>query len=174
MSLVLSLPFLFMQALATSFAFLLLARFFFVFCHVIATPARTLLLQQWAAPHQYAQINSVGLSQHSVILALAVSTSALSITGLGSWRTAYLLMGGLLLAQTLAWVLVAQDRKAKLVAKAVRFKVSRGSIHEWVDPKLRREFANRIGARLDGMLPGISHNGSGGHPHPNPPNNQDP
>ena len=83
-SLLLSLPFLFMQALATSFAFLLLARFFFVLCHVIATPARTLLLQQWAAPRQYAQINSVGLSQHSVILALAVSTSALLITGLGS------------------------------------------------------------------------------------------
>jgi predicted MFS family arabinose efflux permease len=111
-SLLLSLPFLFMQALATGFAFLLLARFFFVLCHVIATPARTLLLQQWAAPRQYAQINSVGLSQHSVILALAVSTSALLITGFGSWRIAYLLIGGLLLAQTLAWVLVARERKA--------------------------------------------------------------
>ena len=105
-SLVLSLPFLFMQALATSFAFLLLARFFFVICHVMATPARTLLLLQWAAPRQYAQINSIGLSQHSVILALAVSTSAILITGLGSWRTAYFLIGGLLLARTLAWVLV--------------------------------------------------------------------
>jgi len=111
-SLMLSLPFMFMQALATSFAFLLLARLFFVLCHVMATPARTLLLQQWAAPRQYAQINAIGLSQHSVILALAVSTSALLITGIGSWRTAYLLMGGLLLAQTLAWVLVAQERKA--------------------------------------------------------------
>jgi predicted MFS family arabinose efflux permease len=111
-SLILGLPFLFMQALATGFAFLLLARFFFVICYVMATPARTLLLQQWAAPRQYAQINSVGLSQHSVILALAVSTSALLITVLGSWRTAYLLIGGLLLAQALAWVLVAQERKA--------------------------------------------------------------
>ena len=111
-SLILSLPFLLMQALATSFVFLLLARFFFVLCHVMSTPARTLLLQQWAAPRQYAQINSVGLSQHSVILALAVSTSALLITGLGSWRIAYLLIGGLLLVQALAWVLVAQEPKA--------------------------------------------------------------
>jgi len=78
----------------------------------MSTPARTLLLQQWAAPRQYAQINSVGLSQHSVILALAVSTSALLITGLGSWRIAYLLIGGLLLVQALAWVLVAQEPKA--------------------------------------------------------------
>ena len=111
-SLILGLPFLFMQALATGFVFLLLARLFFVLCHNIATPARTLLLQQWAAPRQYAQINSVGLSQHSVILALAVSTSVLFITGVGSWRIAYLLMGGLMVLQALTWSLVAQERKA--------------------------------------------------------------
>ena len=111
-SILLSLPFLFLQALATSFAFLLLARLFFVLCHVMATPARSLLLQQWAAPRQYAQINSVGLSQHSVILALAVSTSALLIIGIGSWRTVYFLMGGLMLVQAFAWVLVAQETKA--------------------------------------------------------------
>ena len=113
-SLILGLPFLFVQAVATSFVVLLLARFFFILSHVIATPARTLLLQQWAAPRQYAWINSVGLSQHSVILALAISTSAILITGIGSWRTVYFLMGGLLLVQTLAWVLVAQDRKAPM------------------------------------------------------------
>ena len=111
-SLILGLPFLFMQALATGFVLLLLAMFFFVLFHGIVTPARTLLLQQWAAPRQFAHINSVGLSQHSVILALAISTSALLITGLGSWRTAYLVMGGLLLAQTLVWLLVAQERRA--------------------------------------------------------------
>ncbi len=112
LSLILALPFLFMQAVATSFSFLILTRFCFVLFHVMATPGRTLLLQQWAAPRQYAQINSVGLSQHSVILALAVSTSALFITVVGSWRIAYLLIGGLLLAQAIAWVLVAQERKA--------------------------------------------------------------
>ena len=111
-SLILGLPFLFMQALATGFVVLLLARFFFVLSHVITTPARTLLLQQWAAPRQYAQINSGALSQHSVILALAISTSALLIAGVGSWRVAYLFMGGLLLIQTFAWALVAQERKA--------------------------------------------------------------
>jgi fucose permease len=54
----------------------------------------------------------VGLSQHSVILALAVSTSALLITAVGSWRTPYMLMGGVLLVQILAWVVVARERKA--------------------------------------------------------------
>ena len=111
-SMVLALPFLFMQALASGFVFLLMARFFFVLCHTMTTPARTLLLQQWAAPRQYAQINAVGLSQHSVILALAVSTSALFIAGVGSWRVAYLLAGGLMVVQALAWVVVARERKA--------------------------------------------------------------
>lgn len=87
LSLILALPFLFMQAVATSFSFLILTRFCFVLFHVMATPGRTLLLQQWAAPRQYAQINSVGLSQHSVILALAVSTSALFITAVGGAHT---------------------------------------------------------------------------------------
>ena len=113
-SLVLGLPFLFMQAVATSFTFLLVGRFFFVLCHTITAPARTLLLRQWAAPLQYAQINSVGLSQHSVILALAVSTSALFIVGVGSWRIAYLLMGGVMAVQALAWVLVAREKKAPI------------------------------------------------------------
>ena len=105
-------PFLFMQGLANSFLVLLLARFFFIAFHVITVPARTLLLQQWVAPRQYATVNSVGLSQHSIMLAIAVSTSALLITGLGSWRAAYFIMGGLFAAQTLVWPLVAQESKA--------------------------------------------------------------
>ena len=79
-SLLLGFPFLFLQGLATSFIVLMLARFFFIGFHVITIPARTLLLQQWAAPRQYAMVNSVGLSQHSIILAIAVSTSALAAT----------------------------------------------------------------------------------------------
>ena len=105
-------PFLFLQGLANSFLVLLLARFFFIAFHVITVPARTLLLQQWVAPRQYATVNSVGLSQHSIMLAIAVSTSALLITGLGSWRAAYFIMGGLFAAQTLVWPLVAQESKA--------------------------------------------------------------
>ena len=68
-SLTMGLPFLFLQAFANGFIVLLLARFFFVIFNVLATPARTLLMQQWAVPRQFAHINSVGLSQHSVILA---------------------------------------------------------------------------------------------------------
>ena len=114
-SLLLVSPFLFLQGLANSFLVLLLARFFFIAFHVITAPARTLLLQQWVAPHQYAMVNSVGLSQHSVMLAIAVSTSALLITGLGSWRAAYFILGGLFAAQTLVWPLVARESKAPAV-----------------------------------------------------------
>ena len=111
-SIVLAIPFLFLQGLANSFLVLLLARFFFIAFHVITTPARTLLLQQWVAPRQYATVNSVGLSQHSVMLAITISTSALLITALESWRLAYLIMGGLFVAQAFAWPLVAREGQA--------------------------------------------------------------
>ena len=87
-SLLLGIPFLFLQGLAFNFMVLLLARFFFVLFHVITNPARTLLLQQWVAPRHYALVNAVGLSQHSVLLAVAISTSALLIAAVGGWQLA--------------------------------------------------------------------------------------
>ncbi len=111
-SLVLGAPFLFVQALAPGFWALLLGRFCFILSHTINTPARALLLRQWCAPHQYALIQSFGLSQHSVILALAVSLSPLLIEGLGSWRIAYAVLGGFFTAQILAWLLVAREKDA--------------------------------------------------------------
>ena len=91
---------------------LFLARLCFVLCHVISTPARPLLLQQWAAPPQYALLNAVGLSLHSVLLAAAISTSAWLITTVGSWRLVYGIHGGFLLVQTLAWWVVAREEQA--------------------------------------------------------------
>jgi Major Facilitator Superfamily len=85
-SLFLGLPFLVLQGLATNSLVLFPARFFFLLCHVISTPARPLLLQQWAAPSQYALLNAVSLSLHSVLLATAISASAWLITVAGSWR----------------------------------------------------------------------------------------
>src|SRR5215510_11766814 len=79
-SLCLGFPFLVLQGLATNFLALFLARFCFVLCHVISTPARPLLLQQWTAPSQYALLNAVSLSLHSVLLAVALSASAWLIT----------------------------------------------------------------------------------------------
>ena len=111
-ALALSAPFLFLQALAPGFWVLLLGRFSFIFFHTVNTPARALLLRQWCAPNQYALVQSFGLSQHSVILALAVSLSPLLIEGLGSWRIAYGVLGVLFSAQILAWVLVAREEKA--------------------------------------------------------------
>ena len=111
-SLVLGAPFLFVQALAPGFLVLLLGRFLFILFHTVNTPARALLLRQWCAPHQYALVQSLGLSQHSVILALAVSLSPWLIEGLGSWRIAYAVLGGFFAAQVLAWVLVAREKHA--------------------------------------------------------------
>ena len=73
------------------------------------TPARALLLHQWIAPRHYALVQSVGLSQHSALLALAVSLSPWLIEGLGSWRIAYGVWGGVFAAQILAWALVARE-----------------------------------------------------------------
>ena len=111
-SLVLGAPFLFVQALAPGFWLLLLGRFCFILFHTVNTPARALLLRQWCAPHQYALVQSMGLSQHSVILALAVSLSPWVIEGLGSWRIAYAVLGCFFTAQILAWVLVAREKHA--------------------------------------------------------------
>ena len=111
-SLLLGAPFLFVQALAPGFWVLLLGRFCFILSHTVNTPARALLLRQWCAPHQYALIQSFGLSQHSVILALAVSLSPLLIEGLESWRIAYAVLGGFFCAQILAWQLVAREEHA--------------------------------------------------------------
>lgn len=111
-SLVLGAPFLFVQAIAPGFWVLLLGRFCFILFHTVNTPARALLLRQWCAPHQYALVQSVGLSQHSVILALAVSLSPWLIEGLGSWRIAYAVLGGFFAAQIAAWRLVAREKDA--------------------------------------------------------------
>ncbi len=111
-SLLLGAPFLFVQALAPGFWLLLVGRFCFILFHTVNTPARALLLRQWCAPRQYALVQSVGLSQHSVILALAVSLSPWAIEGLGSWRIAYAVLGGFFTAQIAAWLLVAREKRA--------------------------------------------------------------
>jgi hypothetical protein len=101
-----------LQGLAQTFLGLFLARCCFVLCHVMATPARPLLLQQWVAPPQYALVNAVGLSLHSLLLAAALSTSALLITTLGSWRLAYGIQSGFLLMQLVAWWVTAREEHA--------------------------------------------------------------
>lgn len=116
-SLLLGMPFLFLQGLGGHFFVLFVARFGLVLCHEIATPARPLLLQQWVAPRHYALVNAVGLSQHSMLLALAISTSVWLITTVGSWRLAYCIQGGFLVVQTLAWLIVAREGKAPIPMK---------------------------------------------------------
>jgi cyanate permease len=113
-SLCFGLPFLVLQGLATNFLLLFLARFAFVLSHVLSTPARPLLLQQWAAPGQYALLNAVGLSLHSLLLAMTISTSAWLITAIGSWRLVYGIHAGFFLVQTLLWWVAAREDKAPL------------------------------------------------------------
>src|SRR4030095_486716 len=107
-SLLLGLPFLVLQGLARTFLSLFLARFFFVLCHLISTPARPLLLHQWAAPPQYALLDGGGLSLHRLLLAATISSSAWLITTVGSWRLVYGIHGVFLGVQTLVWWVVAR------------------------------------------------------------------
>ena len=111
-SLLLVTPFLFAQGLAFNFLGLFAARFFAALFHMIGLAARPMLFRQWAARRQYTLINAVGLSQHSLLLAAAISAGALLITALGSWRLAYFVQGAFLLTQTLVWVVVARECRA--------------------------------------------------------------
>ena len=111
-SLLLVIPFLFAQGLAFNFLSLFFARFFAALFHMIGLAARPMLFQQWAARRQYTLINAVGLSQHSLLLAISISTGAMLITALGSWRLAYFIQGAFLLSQLIAWMVVARESRA--------------------------------------------------------------
>ena len=111
-SLLLVTPFLFAQGFAFSFLSLFFARFFAALFHMIGLAARPMLFQQWAARRQYTLINAVGLSQHSLLLAIAISTGAMLITALGSWRLAYFIQGAFLTGQMIVWVIVARESRA--------------------------------------------------------------
>ncbi len=111
-SLLLVTPFLFAQGLAFNFLSLFITRFFAALFHMMGLAARPMLFQQWAARRQYTLINAVGLSQHSLLLALAISTGAFLIATLGSWRLAYFAQGAFLLAQMVAWLVVARESRA--------------------------------------------------------------
>ncbi len=111
-SLMLVTPFLFAQGLAFNFLSLFFARFFAALFHMIGLAARPMLFQQWASRRQYTLINAVGLSQHSLLLAAAISTGAMLITALGSWRVAYFIQGAFLLSQMITWMIVARESRA--------------------------------------------------------------
>ncbi len=106
------LPFMFLQCFANSFWILLLARFGIVAAFVLATPARPLIMQQWIAPPQYALVQSVGLSLHSILLATVISSSVFLITFVGSWRYGYMALGCFFVLHTVLWMSVARERAA--------------------------------------------------------------
>ncbi len=105
-------PVLLLQGLANGFLMLFAARFLAVLFHSLTIAVRPLLFHQWAERRQYALINAVGLSLHSLLLAIAVSAGALLIVWLGSWRSAYYLQAAFVAAQAIAFVLVARESKA--------------------------------------------------------------
>ena len=126
-SMTLVVPFVFLQGLAANFIALFAARLLLVVSNLISIPARTLLLQQWAARRDYATVNAVGLSQHSLLLAISISLSAVLIGAVGSWRTAYFIQGGLMVAQLIAWLLVAKERHAPVSGFQVRLRAPQRS-----------------------------------------------
>ncbi len=105
-------PLLLLQGLANGFLMLFVARFLAVLFHSLTIAVRPLLFHQWAARRQYALINAVGLSQHSLLLAIAVSTGALLIVALGSWRSAYYLQAGFVAVQAVVFMVAARESRA--------------------------------------------------------------
>ena len=105
-------PLLLLQGFANGFAMLFVARFLAVLFHSLTIAVRPLLFHQWAVRRQYALINAVGLSQHSLLLAVAVSTGALLIVALGSWRSAYYLQAGFVAVQAVVFMLAARESRA--------------------------------------------------------------
>ena len=105
-------PFVFTQGLAVGFWTLLASRSLTVLTHAAMAPARPLLLRRWAAPAQYSNITSAGLSVHSTWMAGVLTFSPLIIVALASWRLAYFLQGGLLAAQLLVWAFLTRNTPA--------------------------------------------------------------
>ena len=96
-------PCLFSQGLAAGFWTLLASRFLTVLVHASMAPARPLLLRWWAAPRQYSQVSSIGLSMHSTFMAAALTFGPIIIVVLDSWRLAYFVQGALMAGHLLVW-----------------------------------------------------------------------
>ncbi len=96
-------PCLFSQGLAMGFWTLLASRFLTVLVHASMAPARPLLLRWWAAPRQYSQVSSIGLSMHSTFMAAALTFGPIIIVVLDSWRLAYFVQGAIMAAHLLVW-----------------------------------------------------------------------
>ena len=69
-------------------------------------------MQQWVAPTQYALVQSVGLSLHSALLAIAIRSSVFLITLAGSWRYGYMVLGCVFVLHSLTWISVARENAA--------------------------------------------------------------
>lgn len=102
-ALALMVPCLLTQGLVVGFWTLLASRFFTVLVHASMAPARPLLLRWWAAPRQYSQVTSIGLSMHSTFMAAALTFGPVIIVVLDSWRLAYFVQGALMAAHLLVW-----------------------------------------------------------------------
>ncbi len=102
-ALALMVPCLFSQGLAIGFWTLLASRFLTVLVHSSMAPARPLLLRWWAAPRQYSQVTSIGLSMHSTFMAAALTFGPIIIVVLDSWRLAYFVQGALMAGHLLVW-----------------------------------------------------------------------
>lgn len=111
-----AIPFVVLQGFAVNFVTLFIPRLLFAVFRTTEVAARPLLLQQWASRKHYALVNAIGLSQHSVLLAAAFSTIAIIVGAVGSWRTAFFILSGALLAQLLVWRYIAREDRAPVQA----------------------------------------------------------
>jgi MFS family permease len=114
-----AIPFLMLQGLAgkflvSGFVALFILRMLFATFRVAEAPARTLLLQQWAARKDFVLFNSVALSTHSLLMASSFALLPIIITAVGGWRTALPGLGAILLLEIIIWRFMALEKKAPL------------------------------------------------------------
>jgi len=117
----LAIPFLMLQGLAgkflvSGFVALFVLRMLFAAFRVAEAPARTLLLQQWAARKDFVLFNSIALSSHSFLMAGSFALLPIIIAAVGGWRAALPGLGAILLVELVIWRFIALERAAPLKA----------------------------------------------------------
>ena len=99
------------QALAPSFAVLLVARLCLGLTLVAREPARAVLTQQWHPRHEIPLVSILGNLAFNIVVGGGLAITPFILAGLNdNWRSTYLTMAGLLTVLLVLWVILGRER----------------------------------------------------------------
>ncbi len=98
------------QAMAPNVGVLLVGRFVFVLLAVSRIQMQVIFIQQWFRPQLYPAVNSLDFGNRSLGQALGTAGVPALILLLGSWRSFYWIVAGLLIGVSLVWTVVGRER----------------------------------------------------------------